>query len=81
MPDPVGDREPTAAEAAVAQYLRRSAEVFQLLTEGYPDPEDGDLHPDDRPALEEVHRTLGRAIERETFPDDPTPRVDAPEGG
>lgn len=54
---------------AVAHYQRRSEAVYRLLTEGYPDPEDGDVTPEEREVLENLHRTLGQAMESEAFAD------------
>lgn len=59
----------TERDAAVAHYLRRSAAFYRLLTEGFPDPADGDLTPEEREEVEAAHRALGRAIEREVFGD------------
>jgi len=61
------ERQPL--EAATAHYGRRSAAFYRLLTEGLPDPLDGDLTPQERTEAEAAHAALGKAMEGEVFGD------------
>lgn len=65
------ERDRAVRNEAVTHYGRRSAAFYQLLTEGLPDPLDGDLTPQERSEAEAAHAALGRAIEGEVFGDKP----------